>query len=211
MNPPRPAGGSNLLAACCPREAQRLPLPRSLPSRFARRPPAHAVAMSNKRAKMDTTIVMDEVDGFSAKELFGQGATPPHPPTVQTVPTCRRPSLLSPPTPPPPTPFPRRVLHVRRRHLPPRSHQLRRRRRRSRDQAHPNITIRTPIVSSPWTPVRLRRSSPPFFFATCAVFLAGAHPHSLASPPRPLPVQSPRRTWPSPWHPSVAPVSSTTT
>lgn len=29
--------------------------------------------MSNKRAKMDTTIVMDEVDGFSAKELFGQG------------------------------------------------------------------------------------------------------------------------------------------
>ena len=29
--------------------------------------------MSNKRAKVDTTIVMDEVDGFSAKELFGQG------------------------------------------------------------------------------------------------------------------------------------------
>ena len=32
----------------------------------------HAERMS-KRAKMDNSIVMDEVDGFSAKELFGQG------------------------------------------------------------------------------------------------------------------------------------------
>ena len=29
--------------------------------------------MSNKRAKMDASIVMDEVDGLAAKELFGKG------------------------------------------------------------------------------------------------------------------------------------------
>ena len=34
---------------------------------------AEARAMSNKRAKMDASIVMDEVDGLAAKELFGKG------------------------------------------------------------------------------------------------------------------------------------------
>jgi hypothetical protein len=33
--------------------------------------------MTNKRQKMDAEITMDEVDGFSAKELFGQGAPSP--------------------------------------------------------------------------------------------------------------------------------------
>ena len=219
MKSPWPAGWA--VQTCCSREAQRLRTSRiTFPSRFARRPPppTHAVAMSNKRAKVDTTIVMDDVDGFTAKELFGQGtrrARPrPTPPTVQTVPTCRRPSLLSSLTPPPPTPFPRRVLHVRRRHLPPRSHQLRRRRRRSRDQAHPEHHHPHPDRLLPHghrcvsadLPRRSFSPRAPFFF------LAGAHPHSPGSPPRSLlPVQSPRRTWPSPWRPSAAPVSSTTT
>jgi hypothetical protein len=41
--------------------------------------------MTNKRAKPDSGITMDDVDGFSAAELFGQGASsspsPPPPPT----------------------------------------------------------------------------------------------------------------------------------
>ena len=65
------------------------------------------------------------------------GATSPHPPDGSNSAHLPPPIALSSLTPPPPTPFPRRVLHVRRRHFPPRSHQLRRRRRRSRDQAHP--------------------------------------------------------------------------
>ena len=51
--------------------------------------------MTNKRQKMDAEITMDEGDGFSAKELFGQGApSPPRsapPSTVQiflTAPTA---------------------------------------------------------------------------------------------------------------------------
>lgn len=31
--------------------------------------------MTNKRAKPDSGITMDDVDGFSAAELFGQGAS----------------------------------------------------------------------------------------------------------------------------------------
>ena len=59
--------------------------------------------MTNKRAKPDSGITMDDVDGFSAAELFGQGASsspsPPPPPTdpraferpeFSLVPTPRR-------------------------------------------------------------------------------------------------------------------------
>ena len=76
--------------------------------------------MTNKRAKPDSGITMDDVDGFSAAELFGQGASssasPPPPPTIGArlnrpdVPTTRyfsdlalvlnRPTFLN-PTPPP--------------------------------------------------------------------------------------------------------------
>ena len=77
--------------------------------------------MTNKRAKPDSGITMDDVDGFSAAELFGQGASssasPPPPPTIGArlnrpdVPTTRffsdlalvlnRPTFLTPTAPPP--------------------------------------------------------------------------------------------------------------
>ena len=36
-------------------------------------PDARLAPMSNKRATPDSAITMDDVDGFSAAELFGQG------------------------------------------------------------------------------------------------------------------------------------------
>ena len=62
-------------------ELRRAPLPpsRGLLSRAS-------LFMTNKRAKPDSGITMDDVDGFSAAELFGQGASssasPPPPPTI---------------------------------------------------------------------------------------------------------------------------------